>query len=239
MSILLRQNLSDAGHMRRPLQRVLVGCFAALLVSGCAVNPVSEALSRAIALNGATLKGEYKEANLVGLVGLNELPPAQYGRFASNYLHLAGARPHTPERRYRIVPIVIRESDLFRHTFITGAYVPDHSPLLRESDVVEFRNLGIFDNLRHFADTREGNVILKVICYKDDPQYDECAKTKAPWKGYGKTAQVSGVAGTPWQPVASYGFTFTPRYDDEGNSLPDAPPIPARPFLPLPPEASR
>jgi hypothetical protein len=210
--------------------RLLIAGFALAVLSGCAVNPISEGLSRAFALNGATLKGDYKEANLVGVVGLNELPPAKYARTPSNYLHLAGAQPNTPERHYRIVPIVIRESDTFRHTFITGAYVPDHLPLLQEWDIVEFRNIGVFDNLRNFAQTKEGNVILKVICYKADPQYDECAKTKAPWKGHGKTAHPSGVAGTPWQPVAAYGFAFTPRYDDEGNTLPGAPAIPPAPY---------
>lgn len=212
------------------VSRLLLVGFFAVTASGCATNALTEGISRAFALNGATLASEYKNANLVGIVGVDELPASQYHRVVSNYLHVAGAQPNTPERHYRIVPIVIRESDNFRHTLVTGAYVPDHMPLLRQNDIVEFRNLEVFDNLRNFVKTGDGNVVLNVICFKADPQYDECTKTKAPWKGKGKTATVSGVAGTAWKPVESYGFIFTPRYDDEGNTLPGAPAIPPSPF---------
>jgi len=45
------------------LDRILVLAATAALVSGCAVNLMREALTRAMNLNGHTLYGEYEEAN--------------------------------------------------------------------------------------------------------------------------------------------------------------------------------
>jgi hypothetical protein len=215
-----------------PLWSIRLFCVAtvAATLTACAFNPLSEATSRAINLNGAALSGEYKHANLVGVVAFDEAYTGTYHYMWRNALYMQGAKPGAPPRRYRVVPIGIRETDLFRHTVMTGAIVPDHLPLLRAGDVVEFRNGNLFDNMVNFENTREGNVVLRVVCWSEDPAVLDCARTKAPWKGYGSRAEVSGVAGTPYRDVASYGFTFSERYDDEGRVLPDAVALPVRPY---------
>lgn len=196
------------------------------------MNPVGEAITRAVNLNGATLKGAYKQANLVGVVLVDEDYVGRYPRLACNSLHMQGASAGTPEMRYRVVSIGIRESDLIRHTFLTGAIVPDGLPPLAAGDIVEFRNQTGFDNFRDFSRTKEGGgIVLRVICFKDDPQFEGCAKTRAPWKGYLWRKEVSGVSDTPYrQSTASYGFTFSERYDDDGNTLSGAPALPPRPY---------
>ncbi len=216
----------------RPLWSVRLFCIATVVatLAACAINPLTEATSRAAALNGALFSSEYKQANLVGVVAFDEAYTDAYHYMWRNALYMQGAKPGAAPRRYRVVPIGIRESDLFRHTFMTGAIVPDHLPRLRAGDIVEFRNGSQFDNMVGFETTREGNVVLRVVCWSDDPAFLGCARTKAPWKGYGSRAEVSGVAGTPYRDVASYGFTFSERYDDEGRVLPGAVALPVRPY---------
>jgi len=211
--------------------RLLAAGIIVALLSGCAINPVSEALTRAINLNGATLKGAYKQANLVGVVLVDEDYVGRYQRIIRGTLHMQGARAGSPEMRYRVVSIGIRESDLIRHTFLTGAIVPDSLPLLVAGDIVEFRNQTGFDNFRDFSRTKEGGgIVLRVICFKDDPRFEECTKTRAPWKGYLWRKEVSGLSDTPYrESTASYGFTFSERFDDEGEVLPGAPELPRRP----------
>jgi hypothetical protein len=217
-----------------PLVRLFCLATVVTTLAACAINPLTEATSRLATLNGTTLSGEYMRANLVGVVAFDEAYTDQYHVLWRNALYLQGAKPGTPERRHRVVPIGIRESDLFRHTFMTGAIVPDSLPLLRAGDVVEFRNTSGYDNLVDFARTHEGNVVLRVICWADDPALLDCARAHAPWKGYGSRAEVSGVAGTPYRDIASYGFTFSERYDNEGRVLAAAPRPPARPFASAP-----
>lgn len=212
--------------------RLLALVAAASLVSGCAVNPVSEALTRAINLNGHALYDEYEEANVVGFVVEDEKYVGQYHRILRNALHVQGARPGAVENRYRIVPIAIRESDLIRHHFPTGAIVPDHLPPLIAGDIVEFLNPSGFDAFRGFAATKRGSgIVLNVICYKDDPAFDECTKTRSPWKGWGWNKEPGGVGPSPYlEDTAAYGFDFSERYDDDGRLLPGSPTLPRRPF---------
>lgn len=212
-------------------------CIATIgsTVVACAANPASDALTRAASFGGALFADDYKRANLVGVVQTTEGHVESYPRLLRGPLYNQGVRYDTPETRYRVVTIGIRESDNLRHMFLTGAAVPDALPLLRPGDIVEFRNTAMLDNLENFAQTKSGNIVLSVLCWREDPQFEQCAQTRAPWKGWGSRASVSGVSPNPYRDdVSSYGFTFTARYDDSGNVLASAPQPPERPFAGLP-----
>lgn len=212
--------------------RLLAVAALASLLSACAVNPVSEALTRAINFNGHALSNEYEGANVVGVVLEDEKYVGQYHRILRNALHMQGARPGAVENRYRIVPIAIRESDVVRHHFLTGAIVPDQLPQLIAGDIIEFRNPSGFDTFRGFAQTKQGGgIVLDVICYKDDPAFDECTKTRSPWKGWGWNKEPGGVGPSPYvEDTGAYDFSFSERYDDGGHIRPGSSPLPRRPF---------
>lgn len=159
--------------------------------------------------------------HLIGTVGFDEAHPSALNRASQGQLYVQGVKEDTPEYGYRVVRINVPylKGLLWyadgEFTYPTAAAVPDHFPQLKAWDIVEFRLVDTYHALRDFSKTGEGNVVVKVLCHADDPNYKACVAA-APKIG----KYTAGVGSTPYPASAKdYGFTFTPAYDSKGKPL--------------------
>lgn len=170
--------------------------------------------------------------HVAGFVGFDETWVDNYGRVARNQLYTQGVERGKLEYDYRIVRINLNNtgSALWIEKggllFMTGAIVPDHLSQLRAGDIVEIRQTQSWMSMEDFALRGEGNIVVRVICAKVDPTYDEC-REKGP-----KTGRFSGVGATntPYPAsVKDYGYSFTPMFDAQGKPLRQYPQTPIAP----------
>jgi hypothetical protein len=130
---------------------------------------------------GATLPEGMHHVNLIGTVAFDEAFAGDYGRVAQGVLYVMAIKKGSPEYRYRVVPTNLRHLNGFLYksdgevTYPTGAMVPDHLPELKAWDIVEVRQTGSYDVMEGFSKTGEGNAILRILCRKSDPGYEQCA----------------------------------------------------------------
>lgn len=193
-----------------------------ILLGGCAETPVATAITRAYNL-GQELPKDMVGQHFAGYVGFDETYPANLNKAARGSLYGQGLERDTPEYRMRTVRINISntepgllwmaQGDL---TFMTGAFVPDHLPQLRAWDIVEVRQSGTWNTMKGFAQTGEGNIVVRILCRKSDPDWEAC-RARAPRTG---KHMGTGPTGTPYPAsVREYGYTFTPIFDGEGRLL--------------------
>lgn len=200
---------------------------AAAALSGCAGNSLTVAATKAYNL-GQPLPEEMRNRHLAGWVGFDEAWVQTYNIPSKSALYSQGVRPGTPEYQMRVARINLSNSapgilwmDQGRLGFATGAIVPDHIRQLRAGDIVEVRQTDTWDTMLGFAAKGEGNIVVRILCSKGDPGYDECLE-KAPRIGRHKGV---GETGTPYPTnVKEYGFTFTRMYDEKGKQLRSFPP---------------
>jgi len=200
---------------------------AAAALAGCAGNSLTVAATKAYNM-GQPLPEDMRNRHLAGWVGFDEAWVETYNIPSRSALYSQGVHPGTPEYQMRVARINLSNSapgmlwmDQGRLGFATGAMVPDTMRQLRAGDIVEVRQTDTWDTMKGFTSTGEGNVVVRILCSKGDPGYDECLE-KAPrvgrHKGFGETK-------TPYPTsVKDYGFTFTPMYDTSGKQLRPFPP---------------
>lgn len=208
---------------------VAVGAMA--LLAGCAGNPVTEVTNQIFNL-GQSVPAEMRDRHLAAWVGFDEAWAGSYGNQARNALYVQGIKPGTPEYNLRVVRINLSNSEpgmlwmeQGKLTFMTGAVVPDSMPKLHAGDIVEVRQTGTWKTMEGFTQSGEGNVVVRVLCYKADKDYDQCLD-KAPKVG---TYKGKGETHTPYPAsVRDYGFSFTPMYDVQGHAQRPFPPAISR-----------
>jgi hypothetical protein len=195
--------------------------LAAGLLAGCGATPMLHAGNFMINA-GQGLPDAMLDTHLAGWVAFDEDHVDNYTRVARNNLYTQGIVRGTPEYRMRVVRINLNNPDSLlwvesgQVMFLTGAMVPDHLPRLKAGDIVEVRQTATWRSMEDFVAKGEGNVVVRVLCTKAQPDYDACLD-RAPrigrYKGVGPT-------GTPYpKSVAAYGFRFTPAYDANGRPV--------------------
>lgn len=192
-----------------------------LALSGCAPGPWLKATSTVVNL-GQDLPDNMVHVNLIGTIAFSETFAGEYSRANRNILYTGGVEAGRPEFNYRVVRVSLRHltgalvfgaGDL---DYPTAAMVPDSFPALKAWDIIEIRQSGTFYTMKDFAETGEGNAIIRVLCRKSQPDYEACANA-LPKLG---RHRAQGLTGTPYLPsLKDYGYTFTPAYSAVGALL--------------------
>lgn len=181
-------------------------------------------------------------ANVQGMVVFDEA----YSPWGMNGLNdrVAGVGPG--ERVYRRVVVQIIHSEggrpmgNYKGSRRFEAVVPDGMPLMRSGDQVDARALEWYDFLKDFAKTGEGAAVLRMTCpsYGNNPPLVliSCASTLNWYQPWGEEKRyMDGVNAAPSDhPFKSSlkeykSLKYSPYYDSEGNTLPNAVPMAARP----------
>jgi hypothetical protein len=203
------------------LKAALLATVLTLPLAGCAPSPVLRATMAVVNL-GQGLEPNMVNVNLIGMVGFDEVYAGQMTAPNKSVLYLAGAVEDTPEYRYRVARINLRHVDSLlyvkpgSYTFPTAAMVPDSLPELKAWDIVEIRQTGMYDVVKDFSHTGEGNAALRILCRRSAPDYEACANALP---GIGEFL-AQGPTETPYAPtLKEYGFQFSPAYDKAGNLL--------------------
>src|SRR2546423_721600 len=50
----------------------------------------------------------------------------------------------------------------------------DHLPQLQAGDIVEIRQTGTWQTMEDFISRGEGNIVVRIMCAKADPDYEQC-----------------------------------------------------------------
>ena len=190
-----------------------------LALAGCGATPMLH-VGNAIVNMGQGLPPEMENLNYAGTVAFDEDFVGRYNRLSKNVLYVDGIVEGTPEYLYRVARINLQHSDgnfIYKpgeFLFKAGAMVPDNLPLLKAGDIVEIRQTKTWRTMENFATTGEGNIVLRILCRKQDPGFDKCLKS-APHIG---EYLGQGPTGTPFPASArSLGLKFTPRYRTDGS----------------------
>jgi hypothetical protein len=209
--------------LRNTLNRVITAvCTAAMaMLVGCAPSAHLKLTTKVLNF-GMEFDQRMINTNLVATVAFDEVYPGNYGISARSALYIQGIEPDSPEYLYRVARTNLRLPDGFLWkapgdvgTRI-GAMVPDHIAELKAWDLVEIRQTGTYDTMKNFSKTGEGNAILRVLCRRSDPGYDQCADA-LPRIGSHRN---EGSTGTPFlNSLKDYGFTFTPAYTAKGERI--------------------
>lgn len=202
--------------------KVGISLLAAVLLTACGPSPLLR--FNTIVINaGQHLPEDMRDRNVAGYVAFDEAHPSEYNRVVRGSLYIQGVIEGTPEYQMRVVRVNagnpgsllwVGQGDLY---FPLAAMVPDQVQRLKAGDVVEVRQTGTWDTVVDFTKSGEGNIVVRVICEKARPDYEDCLHTKAPKLGkhFGM-----GETHTPYPAsVKSYGYTFTPAYAEDGTAL--------------------
>lgn len=192
-----------------------------LLMVGCQ-SPVHRAMNKGLQL-GVEQPEDMRDRNTAMFVMKDEVHLSQLDSRSQNFVYLLGAGPKEPVAQYRVVYLGIKNPSRVFYVapgaslYPMAAIVPDHIPRLYEGDVVEVRQLGSFDVVRNFDSTKEGNIVLRVMCQIQKPDFGRCLMNNTPriekHFGFGPTK-------TPYlASVAQSGFSFTPFYDELGTAI--------------------
>lgn len=203
------------------VSRILSISTAAALLVACAPSPHLR-VTGAITRLGISMDKRMLEANLTAMVGFDESFSGTYNRSSRAALYMASVIEGTPEYQYRVVRLNMGLLDgaLWHRPgsmlYSTAAMVPDQIPRLMAGDVVELRHAATDRSLENFSVTGEGNIVVRVLCFKAQPDYMDCMD-KLPKTG---SSIATGRTETPYPvSVKAYGFTFTPAYDKGGKVL--------------------
>ena len=163
---------------------------------------------------GADLPPEMWGRNIVAMVAFDEVPAPEYNRHSQVVLYSQGARKGNEAYRARIARVnfhhfkgnwAYRDGTV---VFFSAAIVPDHLPPLKAGDIVELRHVSTWESLLNFFETGDGNMVIRVLCSRDSPDYFEC-EDALPKIGRVKG---QGPTGTHFPESArEYGFTFNTR----------------------------
>ena len=160
--------------------------------------------------------------NLIAVVAFDETYVGNYNINSRAYLYIQGIEPESPEFLYRLIRANIRlqKGFLYRDDgelgFNAGAMVPDHLPALKAWDLVEVRQTGTYDTMKNFSRIGEGNAVLRVLCQRADPGYQQCA---AALPRIGRYPHQGNTNAPFLKSLKDYGFTFSPAYTEEGKSV--------------------
>lgn len=199
--------------------------LALVLLTGCSAGPHLH-INNAIVNGGSYEVGpEMRNRHLIATVAFDEAHAGQYNRITKNTLYVQGIVEGTPEYRYRVVKLNLAQLKGAawyadgEFAWWTGALVPDHIERLKAWDLIEFRQPTGNRSMEDFSKKGEGNVVVKVLCRKADPNWEKCRDSLPQVGKFGP----GGDTGIPYpDSVKGYGFTFTPAYDDKG--------VPVRPL---------
>lgn len=207
--------------MHYKVRQVVASLTSLIFLCGCQ-TPVIPVINQVINL-GMDLPDDMQHRNISAIVAFNETWAGNYPFAARNQLYTQGIKRGTPEYGLRVVRINMRHTDGAawvspgEKLWLTAAIVPDHIPTLKESDIVEIRQTGTWDVDKNFIARGEGNIVIRVLCLKASPDYADCVKKQphiGKFEGFGAT-------GTYYPPsIQAYGFSYTPKYDEDGKPLP-------------------
>lgn len=205
-----------------------IAVAAALLLGGCAPGPMLRFNTNVVNM-GMKLDKDMVGVNYVAFVTNDEGYAGFAHRLTRGVFYLAGAEEGTPEYRYRLARLSIRQLKglLYvspgEYEFRTAAMIPDSMPPLNGGDYVEVRQTGTWEVLRDFSKTGEGNAVIRILCRWGDANYEQCVDALPKIGKY----RANGLTGTPYpESLKSYGFTFSPAYDEKGELIK---PLPAGP----------
>lgn len=209
------------------LRRLVLLSGAAVAMAGLAscATPLIH-VSNAIFNFGQELPEDMVKRNVAAIVGFDETWAGNYNRPSRTTLYSQGIVPDTLEYSLRVARVNLSHTDGMLYVgkgelvYPTAAVVPDHLPQLKAWDIVEVRQTGTYRTMENFVAKQDGNIVVRILCRKADPDYEAC-RDAAPrigeYKGVGATE-------TPYPATASeYGYIFTPMFDVKGNQLRDYP----------------
>jgi hypothetical protein len=192
---------------------------ATLTLSGCAPSPHLHATTKFMN-GGQGLNDGMLDRNLIATAAYDENFVDEYPLPGRATAYIQGVIKGSAEYKLRVVGLNLR---LFNATLVTdgkygyssSATVPDHIGRIKAWDLVEYRSTGTYDTLLDFTKKQEGNIIVRVLCRKADPDYEKCRDALPQQRNY-----PNGPTGTPFPAsIKEYGYTFTPAYDDKGTPL--------------------
>lgn len=202
------------------LVRSLRSGLIIFLLAGCQ-TPIVHGVNQVINL-GAQLPENMRQRNISGVVAFDEAWAGDYNFATRNSMYTHGVVSGTPEYGMRVVRVNMREPAygawvrVGDKAWLAYAMIPDEIEPLKSGDYVEIRQTGTFRTVEDFVSKQEGNIVLRVLCRKADPNYIECAKAlprMGRYLGFGET-------GTYYpESIREYGFTFTRKYDEDGKPL--------------------
>ncbi len=195
--------------------------LSCLVLAGCGATPALH-VGNAVFNMGQELPDAMKDRNLAAVVAYDEDFVGRYDRISKNVLYVNGVAEGTPEYLYRVARINLHHSEggMFskpgKLVFMTGAMIPDSVPVLKAGDVVEVRQTGTWRTMEGFSTSGEGNIVLRVLCPKQDPAYLQCLE-KLPRIG---DFLGQGPTGTVYpEHASSLGLAFTPAYTVDGTRV--------------------
>lgn len=162
---------------------------------------------------------EMRDRNLIATVGYDEKYTGVAAVPARTSAYLQGIVEGTPEHGLRVAHLNLAQlkgsgwySD-GQFAYFTSAAVPDQIGKLKAWDLVEYRSAGTYRTLENFTTKQEGNIVVRVLCRKADPDYEKCRDALPQMRKY-----PNGPTGTPYPvSVKEYGYSFTPAYDAKGQ----------------------
>ena len=195
---------------------LLLACFS---LSACAPGPHLH-VNNAIYNLGQGLPAEMLNRNLIATVGFDESSAATYNtRAVRASLYVHGAVEGTPEYGLRVTFLNLVHSDglLWREAgsvgYTTVAAIPDHIERLKAWDLIEYRSTGTYRTIENFTTKQEGNIIVRVLCRRANPEYEKCRDALPKLGKY-----PNGPTGTSYPTsIKEYGYSFTPAYDQKGQ----------------------
>jgi hypothetical protein len=198
---------------------VFSALFATLTITACAPSNHLH-ITNGIMNLGQELAPGMVKANAIATVGADEAFAATYTLPMRATLFTQGVTPESPEYGLRTAYLNLRLFDQSlldngKYGYPTSAAIPDHIGKLKGWDLVEFRSSGTYRTMENFTTKQEGNIIVRVLCRKADPDYEKCRDALPQQRNY-----PNGPTGTPYPAsIKEYGYTFTPTYDDKGTPL--------------------
>lgn len=207
---------------------ILIASMLASLLTGCASTPATLELSQSVFdVLQASVPDDMRNTNLVATVLYDEEFVGRQDNQKKAFMAGASIANYTAEYYMRAVHATVGSTEEMLwvkkgdRTFRTVAMVPDHLPRLKAGDIVEIRQTSYTRGAKDLSKTGEGSMVLQVLCKIDSPNFQACVD-KLPSMGKRKAA---GQTKTYYPKSAKeYGFTFSQRYDKEGNLLKAFPP---------------
>ena len=203
------------------MRKILVLILASVVLAGCASPSMTYKGTRLLNAN-QDYPEEMRNLHKAATIAFDETFAGNMNRHSQAIFYQHGVRRGTPEYHLRVARVnfnflrgklYIRDGEFPTYS---AAIVPDHLPRLMAGDLVELRNITFWGGLTNFSEVQEGNVVVRILCQRADPEYESCMD-RAP-----RTGRVRGVGptGTPFpQSVREYGFTFSRAYDEQGRPL--------------------
>ena len=197
----------------------VLSVLACLALTACAPGPHLH-VNNAIFYLGSEIEPEMRDRNLIATVGYDEDFVGNYpGRLAQSTAYVHGAGEGAPERQLRAVYLTLTHLKGFawypagKLFYSTMAAVPDSLGRLKAWDLVEYRSTGTYRTLENFATKQDGNIVVRVLCRRAEPDYEKCRDALPQVRNY-----PNGPTGTPYPAsVKEYGYTFTLAYDAKGQ----------------------